>query len=165
MSNRKQVSVRVLNASDFEFVREIASKQPNFTIPPPYVLWLLLKIGADLCLIAESPQGDRLAYILAVPMSEPGGSIFVWQLATTDTPLASVALLRLVKKLKEICDTSRTRTLFFTAIPGTGSMRMIKHVVREVFATEPREVREVDRFVAPGETEFRIDLNLSPEQA
>src|SRR6185437_8623680 len=51
MTPTSKISVRSLEVRDFSFVRELSSSQPNFTIPPPYVLWLLTRISPELCLV------------------------------------------------------------------------------------------------------------------
>lgn len=71
MTPTSKISVRSLEVRDFSFVRELSSSQPNFTIPPPYVLWLLTRISPELCLVAEHADKGPLGYLLALPINNP----------------------------------------------------------------------------------------------
>ena len=98
------IHIRRLEVSDFAFVRGLASEQPNFTIPPPYVLWLLLKIRRNVCLIAEDDRVGPVAYLLAVPV-QPSNSLYVWQLAASEKGKRGGAVLQLLRELQRITRT------------------------------------------------------------
>ncbi len=95
------INVRRLEFGDFAFVRSLAAEQPNFTIPPPYVLWLLLKIRKNVCLVAEDQRVGPLAYLLAIP-DEPPGSLYVWQLAASANGKRLGATPHLLLELRRI---------------------------------------------------------------
>src|ERR1039457_6680692 len=95
-----QFSVRRLQVTDFTFVRDLAAVQPNFTIPPFYVLWLLLKIKSNIALIAEAENVGPVGYLLAFPV-EPPASFYVWQLATSKNDRQGKGALLLLSKLRD----------------------------------------------------------------
>lgn len=143
---------------DFSFVRELAAKQPNFTIPPTYVLWLLMKIKGDICLVAEEKKSGPVAYLLAVPIEEQENSLYVWQLASAAIGDNDNAVLPILWKLHEITEQTKVRSMFFSAFPKSAEFRRIKRYIRTVWAAKPQATRVLADIVAPGETEYRIDL-------
>jgi len=158
MPKEEDISIRPMEIRDFRFIRDVAARQPNFTIPPPYVLWLLLKIKGDICLVAEGPEKERLAYLLAVRVNEPVGALYVWQLASDEKPASSRGIYLLVLALRGFASHEQITSIFFSAIPKSATMRTLRRYIREVFETEPVETQLLHEFVAPGESEFRIDL-------
>lgn len=144
-----------MDITDFTFIRDVAARQPNFTIPPPYVLWLLLKIKGDICLVAEGPQKERLAYLLAVPVSDPAGALYVWQLATS--VVSPEAIYLLLSALRATAVAQRFDSIYFSAMPNSASLRTIQKHIR-MFSVEPVKTNIVPEFIAPGEVEFKVDL-------
>src|SRR4051812_39896152 len=106
MSNPSHIHVRQLEIGDFAFVRDLASRQPNFTVPPPYVLWLLLQIKGAISLIAEDSIEGPLAYLLAVPVENSTNSLYVWQLAGLQQRQKKSAALALLKELHHMALTT-----------------------------------------------------------
>jgi len=66
-TGHSHIHVRLLEIGDFQFVRNLASKQPNFTVPSTYLLWLLLRIDGAICLVSEHSTKGPLAYLVALP--------------------------------------------------------------------------------------------------
>lgn len=143
---------------DYGFIRDTAAKQRNFTIPPLYVLWLLARIKGEICFVAEDAEGGRLAYLLAVPVSEPPNALFVWQLAARNELANSDAVRALIQALKQQCLRGDIGSIYFSSIPNTAVLRILKGYIREIFDTEPIQTSVLHELIAPGEVEFRIDL-------
>src|ERR1700722_19266339 len=86
MRASKWIHVRPLKVSDFGFVRRLASRKANFTVPPPYVLWLLKQTNPRSCMVAEHVKFGPVAYLLSVPVGKPRSSVlYIWQLAASAT--------------------------------------------------------------------------------
>ncbi len=150
--------MRRLRVDDFDFVRELAAKQSNFTIPPPYVLWLLTRVRGDICLVAEEEGAGPVAYLLAVPVEKPQNAFYVWQLAARPNARSHVSVLPLLKKLFEITESQEISSMFFSAIPNSAAFRRIRRYARTVWSATPKVTSTLSGIVAPGEVEYRIDL-------
>jgi len=111
MPNTTHIHVRPLEIGDFTFVRDLASKQRNFTVPPTYVLWLIMRIKGAVCLIAEDADRGQLAYLLAVPLEGPKKSLFVWQLAATTRGGKEQATLSLLAELRDFGRRKHVRSI------------------------------------------------------
>jgi hypothetical protein len=152
------VHVRQLEVGDFSFVRELAARQPNFTVPPPYVLWLLLRIKDAVCLVAERGTEGPLAYLLAVPMEAPSKAMYVWQLAATDRGGRLHAPMVLLHQLYGIARQLRISAIGFSAVPGSAEYRAIRQCVWEISATKPETVGVLPTLVSQNEIEYRVQL-------
>jgi len=152
------IHIRPLELKDFTFVRELAAKQPNFTIPPPYVLWLLMKIKGSICLIAESESHDPLGYLLAVPVSDPPDSLFVWQVATVGDRRNLSAITGLLTALRQSIDSLKIERLVFTALKDSPTFRAIRRDAFRIFQSKPIFISALPEIVAPDESEFEIEL-------
>lgn len=158
MSPQREITVRAVQVKDFQFIRDLAANQPNFTIPPSYVLWLLLRIKGDVCLLAEDRSGQRLAYLLAVPIEAPANSLYVWQLAGVDQPDMEGVIHEVLRELDKSAKTQGIKSLIFSAIPTSPSFRKIRLYIARIWNTEPGHVRTLPDIIAPDETEFQVDL-------
>ncbi len=158
MNKPNAILVRPMSLEDYGFIRDTAAQERNFTIPPLYVLWLLSKIKGDICLVAEDVVGGRLAYLLAVPVSEPPNSLFVWQLAVRDHASSSDAIRSLLLKLHQISTSIGISSIFFSSIPGSAAHRAISKHIKDIVSKEPVQTSLLEEMIAPGEVEFRIDL-------
>lgn len=156
--NPSKITVRSIGLADFAFIRDLSAAQPNFTIPPPYVLWLLLRISPDLCLIAEHPEKGSLAYLLAMPVSNPPESVYVWQLAGSSTENSEDAITELVQSLRAIVERRRFKKLIFSAQQNTPTFRALKRYARQGFSAEPQLLAPLPDIVAPNEHEFYFDI-------
>jgi len=158
MANSLHIHVRSLEIGDFDFVRDLASRQPNFTVPPPYVLWLLLRIKGSVCLIAEMVDEGQLAYLLALPVEGPTESLFVWQLAAKETKLEDRGVLALLTELRNLVRARHVRTVLFSAPPNSAKQRLIAHYTNMLVAVTPRLISILPASVTSNEGEYRVDL-------
>ena len=156
MPNTSHIHVRPLEIGDFNFVRDLASKQPNFTVPPEYVLWLLMRIKDAICLIAEhSSEGPR-AYLLAVPVEED--SVFVWQLAASKGSGREKTTLALLANFRNVIEEIAVRNIVFSSVPNSLSFRTIRRFAWKVFAAKPKVVSALPPSVGMEESEFLLHL-------
>jgi hypothetical protein len=159
--------VRRLQIDDFSFVRDLASRQPNFTIPPPYVLWLLLKIRNSVALIAELEGTGPIGYLLAVPVGQPK-TLYVWQLATSRADKHGDGTVLLLAKLRNIASRRNTSSLMFSTMPGSAIYRAIRRNALRIFGAVPELRKPLPAMIAPHESEYCVRLrpdatpNLSP---
>ena len=159
MPPASHIHVRQLEVGDFAFVRALAAKQPNFTVPPPYVLWLLLRIKDAICLVAEHSTEGLLAYLLAVPVEAPAKTLYVWQLAASQAGQRRNATLALLTEFRRITQQFRIRTLAFSTIPGSPAFRVIRRYASKVFAAIPEPISMIPALVCPNESEYRFKLS------
>ncbi len=157
-SSTSPVHVRRLEVNDFSFVRELAAEQPNFTIPPPYVLWLLLRLKGAICLVAEDKTGVSLAYLLAVPIAFPDDSLFVWQIAATRKQHRTNPMLAVLRAFQNVARELGVTTIVFSSLPGTAVFRLLSRYAVIVFGSEPVCSTVLPAAVAPDESEFVITL-------
>src|SRR5258706_13912727 len=73
------VLVRPIRPSDFGFIRDMAATIEGYTVPPPYVLWMLGRLPGELCLIAEDRAQEPLGYMLAMSVGLQSNEVFIWQ--------------------------------------------------------------------------------------
>ena len=158
MPSISKITVRPLEVRDFSFVRELAASQPNFTIPPPYVLWLLTRIGPELCLIAERPDKEAVGYLLAVPITNPPKSLYIWQLVARRTRHSQRTVVELIHCLKARVKGRKFNDLIFSAQENTTTFRALKRLVRKEASATPLRMSLLPDIVAPNEYEFSVDL-------
>jgi len=156
MSKELHIHVRSLEIGDFAFVQNLASKQPNFTVPPAYVLWLMLRVKGSICLIAESSKDGPLAYLVAVPVEGPEKSIFVWQLASQQSPLREKSTLALLTEFRSLLKTLDVRAVMFSSFPNSAAFRAIRRYALRVFSSVPKATNPVA--VDVKESEFLLNL-------
>jgi hypothetical protein len=161
MPNHSHIHIRRLEISDFGFVQDLAAKQRNFTIPPTYVLWLLMRIKDAACFIAEKPRQGLLAYLLAVPSEGPGKSLFVWQLAALPGRPGAKASLSILSALRDFATRTRVRTVGFSVQPRSATYRLISRYSRELASQTPCLTSVLPSLIAKNESEYRIDLRAS----
>jgi hypothetical protein len=159
-----RILIRRLEFSDFAFVRGLASEQPNFTIPPPYVLWLLLKVHKNVCLVAEDDRIGPVGYLLAIPVHPPG-SLYVWQLAASDKGKRVNAIRQLLQELRRISLQARTRRMMFSTLPKSPTFRAIQRYAAILFGARLEVNGAVPSMIAPGESEYRVELLQPKRQA
>jgi len=159
MSNASHIHVRPLEIADFAFVQALASRQANFTVPPLYVLWLMLRIKGAICLIAEHSSKGRLAYLLAVPINGPEDSIFVWQLAALEGSARTKATLALLAEFRNIVGELAVRSIVFSSVPNSAVFRAIRRYAWTVFSSVPETLNALPSAVNDKESEFRLNLS------
>lgn len=159
MARGAHIHVRSLEIGDFAFVQDLASKQSNFTVPPLYVIWLLLKIKGSICLVAEDSKNGPHAYLLAVPVEAPEKTMFVWQLASQKGSLREDAILALLNKFRDLLRTSAIVNIAFSTLPKSSAFRAIRRYAWRVFSSVPQATSAV--VVDSKETEFLLRLTGS----
>ncbi len=160
MSNVSHIHVRSLEIADFDFVRDLASQQPNFTVPPMYVLWLILRIKGAICLVAEHSGRGPMAYMLAVPVEGPEQTVFVWQLASTKSGQKAKATLALLTEFRTILARRSVRTIAFSSVPNSPNYRAIRQYAWKVFSLPPERTGLLPFSVSSSESEFLLNLNV-----
>jgi hypothetical protein len=165
MSAESHIHVRPLEVADFGFVRSLASKQSNFTVPPLYVLWLLLRIKGSICLVADNNKYGPVAYLLAVPIEDAQKAIFVWQLASSQGQYREMPTLALLTELRRIVHRLRIRRVHFTSAPGSARHRAVRRNALRVFSAVPRMVSNLPASIDPDESEFLLNLSLTQPDA
>lgn len=148
----------MLEIGDFDFVQNLASKQLNFTIPPNYVLWLLMRIEGAVCLVVEQPQGGLLAYLLAVPIEAPEKSLFVWQLAASAGKAQGEAIHHILTTLRDISMKTGIKTIAFSMRPRSAAYRLVSRYTRELIARTPKLSSALPFVVSKDESEYRIEI-------
>jgi hypothetical protein len=157
MRASKWIRVRPLKVSDFGFIRRLASKQANFTVPPLFVLWLLKQTNSPSCMVAEHVRVGPVAYLLSLPVSKRGGKVlYVWQLAASAGGRRTGAIDMLLLRLRAFVRRMRVRSLLFTAIPDSPEFRAIRRYAYTLSAGRPRSHRELPSMVSRNEHEFTI---------
>jgi hypothetical protein len=157
MSTISHVHVRALEIADFDFVQLVASQQSTFTVPPKYILWLLLRIKGAVCLVAEHSTSGPMAYLLAVPMQSAEESLFVWQLASIDSG-KDKAILALLAEFRGIVTKRAVRTIVFTSVPNSVNYRAIRRYASKVFSSSPQQTGTLPAAVSRSEGEFLLSL-------
>jgi hypothetical protein len=158
MSKTPHVHIRPLEIGDFNFVRDLASKQVGFTVPPVYVLWLTVRIKGAACLVAEESGRGQVAYLLAVPIEGPEESLFVWQLAAVSGGGRETATLALLAALRDFANRRHVRTIAFSMVPRSAMYRLISRYTNKLVATSPRLTSVLPAIIGAGESEYRVDL-------
>ena len=158
MAASSHIHVRPLEIGDFNFVRDLAAKQPNFTVPPPYVLWLLLRIKDAICLVAEDSSEGLLAYLLAVPIEAPEKALHVWQFAASNRGARLSASSALLGEFYKIGRRLGIRTVAFSSVPHSAEYRAIRQAIWTISQAKPESVGVVPRSVSRTQTEYRVHL-------
>ena len=158
MSVKLHIHVRPLEIGDFSFIRDLASKQRNFTVPSTYVLWLMMRIKGAACLVAEDAHRGQLAYLIAVPVEGPEKSLFVWQLAASARGGGGRATLALLTALRDFATRKHVRAIAFSMRPRSAAYRLIARYADKLVASTPRLTSVLPFSIASDESEYRIDL-------
>jgi hypothetical protein len=159
MATASHIHVRPLEIGDFNFVRELASMQPNFTVPPVYVLWLMLKIKGAVSLVAEHSSDGLLGYLIAIPIEGPADSMFVWQLAASRAPRRAKATMALLTEFRRIINELSIKVVFFSSVPHSAVFRTLRGYARKVFSSVPDPLNALPSEVSAEECEFVLKLS------
>ena len=160
MTAKSHIHVRQMEIGDFEFVRGLAAKQPGFTVPPPYVLWLILRVKDAVCLIAEDSSDGPMAYLLAVPVESPTKTLQVWQLASAEGSNLGDAVLALIRKSRSIARRLGVRRVTFSAIPDSSSFRAARRLTSKVFSATVKQGPILPAMVSDNERQYQFELRL-----
>jgi hypothetical protein len=151
----KQASVRSMKVDDFRFIRELASKQFQFTPPPRYVLWLLTRTQSRNCMVAEDTKHVPVAYLLSLPVSTSREkSLYVWQLAASPEGRRIGAIHLLLLALRRFVRKMRIRVIIFSAVPGSPEFRAIRRQTRTLFGAVPHSRHILPSGISRKEHEF-----------
>jgi hypothetical protein len=157
MRGSKWIRVRSLDVSDFRFIRRLASKQANFTVPPLYILWLLKQTNSRSCIVAEHLSLGRVAYLLSLIVSTPKGKVlYVWQVAASKRGQQAGATNVLLLALRAFMHRRRVQRVFFTSVPDSPHFRAIRRYAYALFGAAPRSQQTLPASVSRNEREFVI---------
>jgi hypothetical protein len=165
MATASHIHVRPLELGDFDFVRNLASRQPNFTVPPVYVLWLLIRIRGSICLVAEHSAEGVLAYLLSVPVEGPGNSVFIWQVAASEGRQRNKAMLATLTRFREIVFALSVEKVFFSTVLNSPIYRLIRRYAWQLASLVPEELNPLPSVVNSNESEFWLDLKQTDAKA
>lgn len=98
----------------WSFVQELARKQPHFTVPSEYELWMQSEAHADQSFVVLSGT-IPVGYVLA--RLDKLGVLFVWQFAVAEDAPTSVALV-LLRRLGSMLQSGEADRLCFTMYPN-----------------------------------------------
>jgi hypothetical protein len=159
MKTSKWIRVRSVRASDFGFVRRLASKQDNFTVPPLYVLWLLSRTNSRCCFVVEHIKFGPVGYLLSIPVSEPRKqSLYVWQLAATRRGVHMGAIDAVLLALRTFVRRAGVRKLLFTVDPQSPQLRAIRRYAYSLSARGIRPGSTLPKSVTRNEREYVINV-------
>jgi len=157
MQTSKWIRIRALRPSDFGFIRRLASRQTDFTVPPLYVLWLLKRTNPRSCLIAEHPKHGPLAYLLAVlGARSTEKTLYVWQLATSKLGKRVGATDMVLLALRDFVRKEKVRTVLFTVEPGSSKFRAIRRYAYSLSARGCQARKFLPKFVSRNEREYIV---------
>jgi hypothetical protein len=155
----KSIIVHPLEIPDFRFIRRLASKQDNFTIPPIYVLWLLKQTNSRSCMVAEHVKLGPVAYLLSLPVNNRRGTVlYIWQLAASKRGLQAGAIDELLLALRALMRRMRIQRVLFTSVPGSLEFRVIRRHAYSLFGVGLRSKQILPASVSRKEREFFVKL-------
>ncbi len=161
MSRRRSMTIRPIMPGDFSFIRSLASNVEGYTVPSPYVLWMLGRFHSGFCAVAVDAGQNRLGYLLAMPTSDPGDGVFVWQLALTFRGRRLKAQDHLAMYLKKTMRASKVHHLFFTTAPLSPTERSVTAIAKRVFHASPAKGRRLPGSVPGGESEYDLVVKIT----
>jgi hypothetical protein len=151
------IHIRPMEVDDFRFIRNLASKQFQFTRPPHYVLWLLTRTNSRSCLVAEDTKHGPVAYMLSLPVNKQREkALYVWQLAASTRGRRNGAIHLLLLALRKLVLRMRIRSLVFTAVPDSPEYRVIRRYAKTLSGGAPRAKQSLPSRVSQNEHEFVI---------
>jgi hypothetical protein len=157
MKTYKWIQVRALEPNDFAFVRRLSSRQSGFTVPPPYVLWLLRRTNPKSCIIAEHKKYGPLAYLLAAVGADPKDKmLYVWQLAASPRGKRTGAIDVILLALRDFVRRERVRGVLFSVEPGSSKFRAIKRYAYSLSARGFKAGKPLPNIVSRKEREYTI---------
>ena len=157
MQHSAKIRVRPMEVEDFQFIRQLASKQFQFTRPPRYVLWLLTRTNSRSCIVAENAKHGPVAYLLSLPVNTSREkTLYVWQLAASLRGRRNGAIHLLLLALRRLVRKMRIQALVFTAVPDSPEYRAIRRYAKTLSGGTPRAKLSLPLIVSQNEHEFVI---------
>jgi|SRR5208337_5326047 len=148
------LSVRPATALDAEFICKLASSVEGYTVPTPYVLWMLTRFHKDWSAVAEEGR-KQLGYMLAFPASD--ATVFVWQFACTFRGQRLHAPDALASHLKRMTAEGGFRQIIFTTVPQSAAERAVRSIVRRVFKASIQKITGLPEQVPGEEWEYVLE--------
>jgi hypothetical protein len=159
MQTSKWIRVRPLTVSDFEFIRRLASRQAGFTVPPPYVLWLLTRTNSRSCMIVEHVRFGPVAYLLSILVCEPREKmLYVWQLAASKRGMRIGAIDVALLALRAFVRRVGARRVLFTVDPKSPKFRAIRRYAYSLSAREVSPGKFLPGSISRHEREYVIKV-------
>jgi hypothetical protein len=159
MPASKLIRVRPLKISDFAFIRRVASKQANFTVPPLYVLWLLRRTNARSCMVVEHVKLGPVAYLLSILVSKRRQRIlYVWQLAASKQGVRTGAIDVALLALRAFVRRAGIQKLFFTVDPVSPEFRAIRRYAYSLFGSRLARGQSLPGSVSRNEREYVVTV-------
>jgi hypothetical protein len=157
--NHSPIRIRLMEVDDFRFIRNLASKQFQFTRPPHYVLWLMTRTNSRTCIVAEDTKHGPVAYLLSLPVNTSHEkALYVWQLAASTRGRRIGAIHLLLLALRDLVRRMRIRSLIFTAVPDSPEYRAIRRYAKTLSGGAPRAKQSLPVRVSLNEHEFVIKV-------
>jgi hypothetical protein len=151
------IRIRPMEVDDFRFIRQLASKQFQFTRPPHYVLWLLTRTNSRSCIVAEDIKHGPVAYLLSLPVNTSREkALYVWQLAASPQGRRNGAIHLLLLALRKFVHRTGIRFLVFSAVPESPEFRAIRRQAHTIFGTVRDSRLALPSGVSRNEYEFVI---------
>ncbi len=162
MHTSKWIRVRPLTVADFPFIRRLAAKQDGFTVPPPYVLWLLRRTNSRSCMIVEHVKSGPVAYLLSILVCEPREKVlYVWQLAASNKGMRTGAIDIALLALRAFVRRVGARKVLFTVDPKSPKFRAIRRYAHSLSAARVRPGQFLPDSISRHEREYVIKVNRS----
>jgi hypothetical protein len=150
------VRVRAIRLSDFQFIRGLSATIQGYTVPPPYILWMLTRFQGELCLIAEDASQEPLGYMLAMSDGIASSEIFIWQWATNYRGQRVRAGNALASHVRKLVKKHGIERITFTAVPDSAGTKAIASLAKQTFAHPPRIGARLPRSISATEHEFHL---------
>jgi hypothetical protein len=150
------VLVRPVKLPDFQFIRGLSSTIGGYTVPPPYILWMLTRFQGELCLMAEDAAREPLGYMLAMTAGIGSTEIFIWQLATNYRGQRLRAGTALASHVRRLVKKYGIERITFTAVPDSVGTLSIASLAKQMFGRTPRMGARLPRSVSASEREFQL---------
>jgi hypothetical protein len=151
--------IRPVEPKDFAFIRSLAAEFQSFTVPSEYILWFLTRFHPDYCRVLEDESGVLKAYLLAIPTSNPGNGIAIWQVAATK-PDHAFALEYFAAYLRDLVERTEATSISFTTQNDSASLRLIRLLAKQFFGCDATQLHAVP--TEQGEYEFRLSVGAAP---
>lgn len=143
-----------LRPCDFDFIGTLASQVRGYTVPTPYVLWVLTRFHAGWSAVARAGQ-TRLGYLLAFPVNS--STVFVWQLACTEEGRHLHAPDALAAYLADMMAERKYKRIAFTSVPNTATERALRALARRIFKGPIHKRARLPTEASEGEWEYVLE--------
>jgi hypothetical protein len=157
MPSSKLIRARPLKVTDFAFIRRVASRQGDFTVPPLYVLWLLKRTNRGSCIVVEHPNFGPIAYLLSI-QTDRDRVLYVWQLAASKRGVQTGAIQIALVALRRFVRRVGVQKLLFTMNPNSPEFRAVRRFVYSLFGARVGRGRLLPGCISRHEREYAVRL-------